>query len=233
LAKINNQNLNNDSITSKSCKSAIVLSNSSNNINSNYCKLITNVTKLKQHRNNLSSNQNIYETLKDLTCVSTNLNQTNATTITLANNIDVAETKVLYSNPKKRKESRFKLSFDQVKLENLVIEGTFGRIYEGMLIKKPVEEELSGSSTDLNENENVFKVFIKTVSDLASTKQGDLMINEAGVLKYVKHKHVNSLLGICVDIDKQPLAVFPFCENGNLKNYLKNMNKNEFKAQVS
>ena len=213
------------------------------NTNSNYSKLITNISKLKQqqiNRNNLTSNQNIYETLKDLTCVSTNLNQTNITSIT-QNNIEpiIPDLKVSVKAPgskTKKRESRFKVTSDQIIVGKVLIEGTFGRVHEGTLIKKVSEDDKQqsgGSATDANENENVVRVFIKTVNDLASTKQADLMVSEASLLKYVKHKHVNSLLGICVEPDKSPLAVFSFCENGNLKNYLKSLQVKDFKAQVN
>lgn len=222
------------------------------NKNNNYSKLITNVSKLKlqqqqsHHISHHSSNQNIYETLKDLTCVSANLNQTNATTITQANNADLVVTlnaKPMSELRAKKRESRFKVSSNQIKIGDLILEGTFGRIYEGLLTKRAsssnYEEKHNsgGSATDANEvidEPNVTKVYIKTVSELASTKQADLMVTEASLLKYVKHKHVNSLLGLCVEVDACPLAIFNYCENGNLKNHLRNLKKNELKSsQVS
>ena len=54
------------------------IDDSSFSLNANYSKLITNASKLKQQMNRNTgecSNQNIYETLKDLTFVSANLNQ--------------------------------------------------------------------------------------------------------------------------------------------------------------
>ncbi len=208
---------------------------SSYNLNANYSKLITNSSKLKQQINRNSgecSNQNIYETLKDLTCVSANLNQTNITTITQNNNPDLvtSNTKPMSGLRAKKRESRFKVNTSQVKIGDLLLEGTFGRIYEGLLTKKIYDSE--GGSDDATDEtrECVVKVFIKTVSELASTKQADLMVSEASLLKYVKHKHVNSLLGLCFDSSSSPLVLFNYCENGNLKNYLKNQQKNEFKS---
>ena len=191
----------------------------------NYSKLITNSSKLKQQINrNESSNQNIYETLKDLTCVSATLNQTSVTTITQNNNAELVASKPTTGLRAKKRESRFKVNCSQIKIGDLLLEGTFGRVFEGFLTKKvhKNEEEDEESATDAANSETcVVKVFIKTVSELTSTKQADLMVSEASVLKYVKHKHVNSLLGLCFD-SSSPLALFKYCENGNLKNYLKN-----------
>lgn len=71
---------------------------------------------------------------------------------------------------------------------------------------------------------------IKTVNDRASAKQIELMLQEGKRFKNLKHKHLSSLIGVCMDLDKKPLLLYNHFPNGNLKLYLKAY-KNDLKAQ--
>jgi serine/threonine protein kinase len=107
---------------------------------------------------------------------------------------------------------------DQIEIGGLVMEGTFGKIMHGEL--KCGNEEAS------------VKVFVKTVSSCASKEQTDLMMREACAFRNLKHKNLQSILGVCLDDEKKPMALFSLCEVGNLKKYLLSLNglsKNELR----
>ena len=98
---------------------------------------------------------------------------------------------------------------DQIEIGGLVMEGTFGRILHGVLRSGDDDDEASTT-----------KVFIKTVGDCASREQADLMMREACVFRNLKHKNLQSILGVCLDEEKKPMALFSLSEVGNLKKYL-------------
>ncbi len=156
--------------------------------------------------NQQRSVQNIYETVKDLTVIST-VNQS------------------IVLNADQPENMKFNLKREQIVCDKVLLEGTFGRIFRGKLKIKSDDEDDNGEKT--------VEVLIKTVNDCASIAQIELMISEGCSFKNLKHKHLISLLGVCIEPDRHPLLVFPFCEYGNLKLYLKNNQKSEVKADVS
>ena len=96
---------------------------------------------------------------------------------------------------------------EEIEIGGLVMEGTFGKILHGVL--RSGDDEASAT-----------KVFIKTVGDCASRDQADLMMREACVFRNLKHKNLQSILGVCLDEEKKPMALFSLSEVGNLKKYL-------------
>jgi len=184
------------------------------------------------------SNQNIYETLKDLTVFS-QFNQTSNQTFysrleaTMSPDGNCGEAVLVAEAtskppsplpPVKPKRSRvdeilkgeeFKISSEDVTLERVVMDGTFSKFYEGLL--RQSGEQQAG---------NYVKVLVKTVNDCASAKQTDLMLTQSCLFRKYKHKHLNSILGVCIEPERHPMVIFPFCEHGNLKIYLQKFHKN-------
>lgn len=94
---------------------------------------------------------------------------------------------------------------DCLKLGELIGKGNFGSVYKGFI---GVADKTS-------------TVAIKT---LHSNESGNLdeqqFLQEAFVMKEFHHENVMTLVGICVDVDSQPLVILPFMEHGDLLSYL-------------
>nr|CAB3265842.1 tyrosine-protein kinase RYK [Phallusia mammillata] len=91
---------------------------------------------------------------------------------------------------------------DAVNIEELILKGTFARIYKGTL-------------------EDGSQVMIKTVSDAATEKQQRLLLLEGSMLKGIHHKYLLSIKSVVLDDAMlPPLVIFPFASGGNLKHYL-------------
>lgn len=165
----------------------------------------------------------------------------------------VSTTNLLNSKPsnqnfnKNSVEMCTKFKREQIEFENVYLEGTFSRIYEGKLFINENDEDFQ---SDTNQKESAYdnfdtsnmhksrsshrlskcfnidkekgymKVLIKTVNDYASLEQTDLMLKESCLLRGLKHKNLNPILGVCIEPDKHTIAVFPYNEMGNLKLYL-------------
>ncbi|XP_059159573.1 tyrosine-protein kinase RYK-like isoform X2 [Physella acuta] len=97
----------------------------------------------------------------------------------------------------------------RISLGDLVHEGTFGRIYMGTLIGD--DENEAGTEQD---------VFIKTVTDQAKTDQVQLFLTESVLLKSLIHPNLHNILGACLDNPDQPLVVYPYLQEGNMKKFL-------------
>ncbi|CAL1533163.1 unnamed protein product, partial [Lymnaea stagnalis] len=94
-------------------------------------------------------------------------------------------------------------------VKNLTFPGTFGRIYMGTLIGD--DENEAGIEQD---------VFIKTVTDQANPDQVQLFLTESVLLKTLVHPNLHSVLGACLDNPEQPLVIYPFLQEGNMKKFL-------------
>ncbi|XP_031567702.1 tyrosine-protein kinase RYK-like isoform X2 [Actinia tenebrosa] len=99
------------------------------------------------------------------------------------------------------------VDLDRITLGDLLYEGTFARIYEGVLTGP--EEHLQQS------------VLVKTVSEIASSEQVNLMLIESSMLRDLTHKNLMPIMSVCLEDEKQPLVMFPFMNRGNLKLFLK------------
>ncbi len=77
------------------------------------------------------------------------------------------------------------------------------------------------------------KVLVKTVKNNASLEQTDMMLKESCVFRGLKHKNLNSIIGLCIEPDSHTLALFPFNEMGNLKLYLNSIRELKIKELIS
>lgn len=107
-----------------------------------------------------------------------------------------------------------KFSSSQVELESPILEGTFSKLFVGKLSVEKVDQDgLTSTETS--------RVFIKVLNDCASNEQISIMLKESCAFRGLKHKNLNSILGVCYREDGQkPLTLFNYCELGNLKHYL-------------
>ncbi|XP_066266136.1 tyrosine-protein kinase RYK-like isoform X2 [Branchiostoma lanceolatum] len=99
----------------------------------------------------------------------------------------------------------------EVTLGEVLQEGTFGRIYHGIVVGEDRSEQ---------------EVFIKTVTDQASEEQVLLLLRESCMLRGVHHRHVQTITHACLD-DGRPMTVFPYLNHGNLKVFLKHCRASE------
>ncbi len=114
---------------------------------------------------------------------------------------------------------------DLIVLGKVYLEGTFSKIYDGILKRE-------------DNNQEEIKVFIKMPNDYASNEQIDIMLKESSFMRGLKHKNITSILGVCIDENhddssssssqsmNKPMALFNYCEIGNLKVYLTQMRLN-------
>ncbi len=85
----------------------------------------------------------------------------------------------------------------------------------------------------------VIQVLIKQVNDeCGSSDEVELMLKESCAFRALKHKNLNTILGVCFDSAKKPFTLFHFCNLGNLKHYLSGLRttkckNSEFLMQLS
>ncbi|KAK3747506.1 hypothetical protein QZH41_011373 [Actinostola sp. cb2023] len=101
------------------------------------------------------------------------------------------------------------VDLDRITLGDLLYEGTFARIYEGVL---------TGPDPDVFKQQSVL---VKTVSEIASTEQVNLMLIESSMLRDLTHINLLPITSVCLEDEKQPLVMFQFMNRGNLKLFLK------------
>lgn len=99
------------------------------------------------------------------------------------------------------------VEMDRITLGELLEEGTFARIYSGVLTGPGEKQQQS--------------VLVKTVSGLASSEQVNLLLIESSMLKDFTHRNLLPVMAVCLEDEKQPLVMFPFMNRGNLKLFLK------------
>ncbi|KAL9963804.1 hypothetical protein ACROYT_G027349 [Oculina patagonica] len=99
------------------------------------------------------------------------------------------------------------VEMDRITLGELLEEGTFARIYNGVLTG-PGEKQQQG-------------VLVKTVSGMASSDQVNLLLIESSMLKDLTHRNLLPVMAVCLEDEKQPLIMFPFMNRGNLKMFIK------------
>ncbi|XP_033638273.1 tyrosine-protein kinase RYK-like [Asterias rubens] len=98
-----------------------------------------------------------------------------------------------------------------ITLEDLLLEGTFGRVYQGKLLTTIDDEEETATEKD---------VLIKTVSDQASESQKKLLLKESCSLHGLSHRNILTIMNVCMET--KPMTVFAFMDLGNLKQFLRN-----------
>ncbi|XP_050432208.1 tyrosine-protein kinase Dnt [Adelges cooleyi] len=94
----------------------------------------------------------------------------------------------------------------RVRLQNIELEGTFGRVYKG-------------SYTDTNGKDE--DIFVKTVTDQASAIQISVLLHEGLSMYGLNHKNILMIQGVCVEQHVEPFLLYPNnCNNKNLKKFL-------------
>ncbi|XP_033118761.1 tyrosine-protein kinase RYK-like [Anneissia japonica] len=99
----------------------------------------------------------------------------------------------------------------QITIGTMLLEGTFGRVYQGIYQTWNEEEEKIEK-----------EVFIKTVTDQASDEQRNLLIKESCMLKGLSHKNILPILCVALQDEAAPMIMFSFMGLGNLKQFLRN-----------
>ncbi|KAM4694831.1 tyrosine-protein kinase RYK [Discoglossus pictus] len=100
------------------------------------------------------------------------------------------------------------ISRDRVTLKDVLQEGTFGRIFHGILIdeKDPSKER---------------PVFVKSVKDQASEVQVTMMLTESCKLRGLHHRNLLPINHVCIEDGEKPMVLLPFMNWGNLKLFLR------------
>ncbi|CAG9759439.1 unnamed protein product [Ceutorhynchus assimilis] len=93
----------------------------------------------------------------------------------------------------------------RVRLSSIILEGTFGRVYQGSYINEEEKEET---------------VIIKTVADHASQIQISLLLQEGMAMYSLNHKNILSILRVSIEDHTTPYLLYPFDNNKNLKIFL-------------
>ncbi|XP_070213290.1 tyrosine-protein kinase RYK-like [Littorina saxatilis] len=96
-----------------------------------------------------------------------------------------------------------------VTLGELMIEGTFGRIYHGTVLWEDEDKESREQ-----------EVMVKTVTDQARPDQVSLFLTESMALKGLAHPNICPLLGACSDDEGPPMVFYPYTHEGNMKKFL-------------
>ncbi|XP_041701140.1 tyrosine-protein kinase RYK isoform X2 [Coregonus clupeaformis] len=96
----------------------------------------------------------------------------------------------------------------RVTLRDVLHEGTFGRIFHGVLLdeKDPAKEK---------------QCFVKTVKDHASEVQVTMMLTESCKLRGLHHRNLLPISHVCTEEGEKPMVLLPFMNWGNLKLFLR------------
>ncbi|XP_056459580.1 tyrosine-protein kinase RYK isoform X1 [Gadus chalcogrammus] len=108
----------------------------------------------------------------------------------------------------KAKVKDIAISRERVTLRDVLHEGTFGRIFHGLLLdeKDPTKEK---------------QVFVKTVKDNASEVQVTMMLTESCKLRGLHHRNLLPISQVCTEDGESPMVLLPFMAWGNLKLFLR------------
>lgn len=103
----------------------------------------------------------------------------------------------------------------RIKLLNIELEGTFGRVYKGLY-------------TDVNGKDE--EVFVKTVTDQASAIQISVLLHEGLSMYGLNHKNILTIQGVSLEQHVEPFLLYPYTNNSNLKKFLQNCKTSESMA---
>uniref|UniRef100_A0A8D3E408 receptor protein-tyrosine kinase n=1 Tax=Scophthalmus maximus TaxID=52904 RepID=A0A8D3E408_SCOMX len=108
----------------------------------------------------------------------------------------------------KAKVKDIAISRERVTLRDVLHEGTFGRIFHGVLLdeKDPSKEK---------------QCFVKTVKDHASEVQVTMMLTESCKLRGLHHRNLLPISHVCTEDGEKPMVLLPFMAWGNLKLFLR------------
>lgn len=105
--------------------------------------------------------------------------------------------------------SSIAISRERISLKDVLLEGTFGKIYRGTL---------------LSEGDNHFgadqEIIVKTVTDQARHDQVHLFLTEGCMMKGQVNPNIYPIIGSCVGDDLPPYIIYPDATGGNLKKFL-------------
>ncbi|ELT98025.1 hypothetical protein CAPTEDRAFT_224958 [Capitella teleta] len=89
-------------------------------------------------------------------------------------------------------------------LNEVLIEGTFGRMYHGLM---HIEDDVP--------------VVVKTVTDAARPDQSAVILRDGCLLKGLIHPNVHGIMAVCLPTEKSsPVLVYPHASESNLKKFL-------------
>lgn len=100
----------------------------------------------------------------------------------------------------------------RIRLQNIELEGTFGRVYKGLYT------DVNGVDED---------VFVKTVTDQASAIQISVLLHEGLSMYGLNHKNILSIQAVSVEQHIEPFLLYPYNSNKNLKKFLQNCKTSE------
>uniref|UniRef100_A0A673ZMB4 Receptor like tyrosine kinase n=1 Tax=Salmo trutta TaxID=8032 RepID=A0A673ZMB4_SALTR len=108
----------------------------------------------------------------------------------------------------KAKVKDISISRLRVTLRDVLHEGTFGRIFHGVLLdeKDPAKEKYC---------------FVKTVKDHASEMQVTMMLTESCKLRGLHHRNLLPISHVCTEEGEKPMVLLPYMNWGNLKLFLR------------
>ncbi|TRZ01645.1 hypothetical protein DNTS_012303 [Danionella cerebrum] len=108
----------------------------------------------------------------------------------------------------KAKVKDIAISRERVTLRDVLHEGTFGRIFHGVLLdeKDPSKEK---------------QVFVKAVKDHASEVQVTMMLTESCKLRGLHHRNLLPISHVCIEDGEKPMVLLPYMNWGNLKLFLR------------
>ncbi|KAM4042878.1 tyrosine-protein kinase RYK isoform 2-T2 [Anomaloglossus baeobatrachus] len=108
----------------------------------------------------------------------------------------------------KAKVKDIAIARERVTLKDVLQEGTFGRIFHGILVddKDPSKEK---------------PMFVKTVKDQASEAQITMMLTESCKLRGLHHRNLLPIGHVCIEDGEKPMVLLPFMNWGNLKLFLR------------
>uniref|UniRef100_A0A8C2YJM3 Tyrosine-protein kinase RYK n=2 Tax=Chinchilla lanigera TaxID=34839 RepID=A0A8C2YJM3_CHILA len=108
----------------------------------------------------------------------------------------------------KAKVKDIAISRERITLKDVLQEGTFGRIFHGILVdeKDPNKEK---------------HTFVKTVKDHASEIQVTMMLTESCKLRGLHHRNLLPITHVYIEEGEKPMVMLPYMNWGNLKLFLR------------
>lgn len=100
----------------------------------------------------------------------------------------------------------------RVRLQNVELEGTFGRVYRALYAADGKDEQ---------------PVLVKTVTDQASAVQISVLLHEGLTMYGLDHSNVLTVQAVSVEQHVEPFLLYPYNDNTNLKKFLQNCKTSE------
>ena len=125
---------------------------------------------------------------------------------------DALSDKFVPAQPEDDSAQRFR-----IELGDLILNGSYGCVYEGCLFENSKQHSSSSSSSSIGKKT---KILIKTTNESASSEHKRALVTKSSLLRGLKHKNLNPLLTISFESNHAPMAVFLNCGLRNLKIHL-------------